>query len=89
MVRRHEEARKTEKNSITDAPASFREELRLMKERIVHLETIVDKIGELEEKDEKRYVDTVYDSTCVSLHLIVCLNPELMRFRVHGTGYKP
>eukprot|EP00731_Ephydatia_muelleri_P026289 Em0018g389a len=43
----------TPKNSITDAPASFREELRLLKERIVHLETIVDKIDELEEKIEE------------------------------------
>ncbi|KAL5517072.1 hypothetical protein EMCRGX_G002540 [Ephydatia muelleri] len=55
MARRHEEGRKTStpKNSITDAPASFREELRLLKERIVHLETIVDKIDELEEKIEE------------------------------------
>ena len=55
MARRHEEGRKTStpKNSITDAPASFREELRLLKKRIVHLETIVDKIDELEEKIEE------------------------------------
>ena len=47
MAQRQEETRKTPKNGITDAPASFLEELRLMKERIVHLEVIVDKIGEL------------------------------------------
>ena len=52
MAQRHEKARNTPKNHITDAHASFREELRLMKERIVHLETIVDKIGDLEEKIE-------------------------------------
>ncbi|KAL5457559.1 hypothetical protein EMCRGX_G034830 [Ephydatia muelleri] len=56
MARRHEEGRKTStpKNSITDAPASFREELRLLKERIVHLETIVDKIDEKIEELIKR-----------------------------------
>ena len=55
MARRHE-GRKTStpKNSITDAPASFREELRLLKERIVHLETIVDKIDEKIEELIKR-----------------------------------
>ena len=49
MARRHEEARKTPKNGTADAPASFREELILMKDRIVNLEVIMDKIGELEE----------------------------------------
>ena len=67
-ARRHEEARKTPNNGITDAPASFLEELRLMKERIVHLEVIVDKIGELEEKIEeliKRGM-LIYSGTCDS-----------------------
>ena len=45
-----QEKTSTPKKSITDAPATFRE---LLKERIVHLETIVDKIGELEEKIEE------------------------------------
>ena len=68
MARRHE-GRKTStpKNSITDTPASFREELRLLKERIVHLEAIVDKIDDLEEKIEElinrgMFSYTAYDS---------------------------
>ena len=63
----HEEAGKTQKNSITDAPAGFRE-LRLIKERTVHvhLQTIVDKIGELEEKVEELIKrGSVFDSTSV------------------------
>ena len=72
MAPRHE-GRKTStpKNSITDAPACFREELRLLKERIVHLETILDKIGELEEKIECMILEIIDHL----LHCVVRLNP--------------
>ena len=65
MARRHEgRITSTPKNSITDTPASFREELRLLK---VHHETIVDKIDDLEVKIEElinrgMFSYTVYDS---------------------------